>query len=152
MAYRCVKTFNSSPELVRRRTNLESLPREIRQYLERYGDRLSRSTQRAKWITSPDDRPERKGQTLATRDHDVIMPWAEERGAQPVTVQRKAGSIRTLRFDFPGYGGQSLQPISWNDWLRVFDDRKLAFIYQEQTRDGRQSNFWRLDSPDREEG
>jgi hypothetical protein len=138
MAYRCVKTFNSSPELVRRRTNLESLPRENRQCLERYGDRLSRSTQLAKWITSPDDRPERKGQTLATRDHDVIMRWAEERGAQPVTVQRKAGSIRTLRFDFPGYGGQSLQPISWNELAPSFR-RPKAGVHFPGTDAGRPS-------------
>ena len=32
-----------------------------------------------------------------------------------------------------------------------FDQRKLNLIYQEQLRDGRQSNFFRTESPDRED-
>ena len=57
-----------------------------------------------------------------------------------------------LRFNFPGYGGQSLQPINWDDWLRVFEDRDLVFVFQEHKADGQQSNFFILDNPSREDG
>lgn len=110
-------------------------------------------TRRAKWVESPEEHAERKGQTLATRNHDVIKRWAEERRASPATVasSRARNGPRTLRFDFPGYGGRDLVHIGWDDWLQTFDERGLVFLYQEQMRDGRQSNFFRLDNPTRED-
>jgi hypothetical protein len=86
-----------------------------------------------------------RGQTLVTRDHDVIRSWAEARGAVPATVEgQDAGRIRVLRLDFPGYGGDRLQPVSWDDWFAAFDARDLDVVYQEHTRDGAPSNFFRL--------
>ncbi|HLU44478.1 MAG TPA: hypothetical protein VKZ67_05595 [Natronosporangium sp.] len=86
------------------------------------------------------------GQTLRTRDHDRIRAWAEQRGAKPATV---AGTdfdneLGVLRLDFPGYHGSTLTEVSWEDWLRTFDERDLEFIYQEHTEDGRQSNFFKV--------
>ena len=116
-------------------------------------DRLSRSTKYAKWIESPDDHEEYPGQSLVTRNHEVIRRWAEERGAQPATVEGSEhdGHPGVLRFDFPGYGGQTLKPISWDEWLQTFDERNLAFHFQEHKKDGSLSNFFRLDSPERED-
>lgn len=54
-----------------------------------------------------------------------------------------------LRFDFPGYGGQNLQAISWDDWFRTFDERELVFLFQEHQRAGNERNVFHLDSPDR---
>ena len=93
------------------------------------------------------------GQTLRTRDRDTIQQWAEERGAKPATV---AGSehddhLGVLRFDFPGYGGQELKHVSWDEWFRTFEERKLEFVYQETKADGKQSNFFRVTNPDRED-
>ena len=93
------------------------------------------------------------GETLETKDHNTIKRWAEERGAKPATV---AGTehdkhLGVLRFDFPDYGGQDLKHVSWDEWLGTFDTRKLTFVYQETTKDGKQSNFFRLTSPDRED-
>ncbi|MFL5681226.1 MAG: hypothetical protein ACJ77B_11565 [Chloroflexota bacterium] len=125
---------------------------EDRKYLERFGDKLSKSTQRAKWTGSPDDSADRPGQTLATRSPDVIRAWAEERDARPVTATRGPdGSPRTLRFDF-GERSDRLEELTWEDWLGTFEDRQLVFIYQERKRDGSQSNFFRLDNPNREDG
>ena len=107
--------------------------------------------QRAKWIDSTKDHAERDGQTLATRNHDVIKSWAGERGGKPATTT-KDGPPRVLRFDFPGYGGQSLRKIDWDDWFGTFDDRGITFVYQERLRDGRESNFFRLTNPKREDG
>jgi hypothetical protein len=122
---------------------------EERRWLEQNRDELSGSTLRAKWIHGPADKPDRKGQTLATRDPDVIRRWAEARRGMPAAATRDAsGRPRTLRIDFPG--GGSLDHVEWNEWLRVFEERELVFLYQEQRRDGSQSNFFRLDSPGRE--
>lgn len=108
----------------------------------------------AKQITSTTEHAERAGQTLETRNHDVIMQWAEQRGAKPATVPDSEydGRPGVLRFDFPGYGGGSLQQISWDDWFRTFDERNLVFRYQETMRDGTASNFFILENPEREDG
>jgi hypothetical protein len=127
--------------------------REERQFLDKNASKLSKSTLRAKWMHG-DDRPDRNGQTLATRDPDVIRRWADARGAQPATVARRDGRRpRTLRFDFPQNGTSSrLEPIDWTEWLRTFEQRDLVFLFQEKRRNGSESNFFRLDSPKREEG
>ena len=46
--------------------------------------------------------------------------------------------------NFPGYGGERLQEISWDEFFRKFDEKNLEFLYQEQTRGGEQSNFFKL--------
>lgn len=93
------------------------------------------------------------GATLLTRNHDIIRRWAEARGAQPATVPgtEHEGRPGVLRFDFPGYGGQELKHISWDEWFRTFEARDLVFVYQETQKDGTPSNFFRFDSPHREE-
>lgn len=121
-------------------------------YLHEHGDRLSASVRHAKWIHGPDDQPERDGQTLATRNLDVIRAWAQARGASPATTpDGDAERPRVLRFDFPGYD-RELQPVSWEAWGDTFSSRDLVFLYQETLSSGRQSNFFRLDSPEREDG
>jgi hypothetical protein len=41
--------------------------------------------------------------------------------------------------------------VSWEEWFATFDERGLNFIYQEQRSDGQQSNFFRLENPQRED-
>jgi hypothetical protein len=100
-------------------------------------------------IDTLDEHADHNGQSLVTRNHDVIMRWAEERGARPATVARKSENARprVLRLDFPGYGGQDLEEIGWDEWFSVFDARGVSFIYQEKLKSGQQSNFFRLDNP-----
>jgi hypothetical protein len=137
----------------RTRGNGTNATEDERRFLERYGDRLSSSLKRAKWIHGPDDRPDRKGQTLATRSCDVIRAWAEERGARPAVATRgDDGRPRVLRLAFTEEGRGQLEEVSWDEWCRTFEERNLVFIYQQQKRDGTQSNFFRLDSPEREGG
>lgn len=107
-----------------------------------------------KEITSPSEHEDRPGQTLATRDHDTIRRWAEERGAIPATVPdtEHEGRPGVLTFDFPDDGeDENLEHISWDEWFRVFDERGLQFIYQEHTKDGTESNFFRTENPGRED-
>jgi hypothetical protein len=123
-----------------------------RRFLDEHRDKLSDSTLRANWIGSPDDREERPGQTLATRNHDVIKRWAEERKGQPATVSgtEHDDHFGVLRFDFPGYGGDKLEHVDWSRWFQTFDDRQLVFVFQEHKTNGNQSNFYHFDSPFRE--
>ncbi len=87
------------------------------------------------------------GETKITTDHETIRKWAEERGGRPSSVARTAGrgDAGLLRITFPGYGAEgSLSEVSWDDFFHKFDDKKLEFVYQEQTRDGRESRFFKF--------
>jgi hypothetical protein len=110
-------------------------------------------TKYAKVINSPDDKPDRRGQTLVTTNHEVIRRWAEARGGTQATVPGTEHGTRlgVLTFDFPGYGGENLEHVSWDEWFKTFDARKLNFLYQENKTDGTQSNFFRLENPKRED-
>jgi hypothetical protein len=136
------------------RITAKNLTDEDRRFLEEHADELGRTTLRAKWIHGRDEHADRAGQSLATRDHATIQRWAAERKAEPATVPGTEHEDRpgVLRFDFPGYGGRSLQHVPWEDWFSTFDQRQLVFVFQEQKRDGTQSNFFILDNPEREEG
>ncbi|HEX6030673.1 MAG TPA: hypothetical protein VFY90_04520 [Tepidiformaceae bacterium] len=87
------------------------------------------------------------GEAKTTTDHNRIRKWAEERGGHPATVQgtqskRDAGM---LRIDYPGYRGKaSLKEISWDEFFQKFDEKQLAFLYQDKTATGRQSRFSKL--------
>ena len=122
------------------------------QYLQEHAGELSKSTEHAKWIHSPHEHADHDGQTLATRSPEVIKAWADARGAHPATSPGgDAERPRVLRLDFPNYD-KGLQPVSWEAWLRTFEERELVFLFQENMKAGNQSNFFLLDSPHREEG
>ncbi|MDP9889360.1 Rho termination factor N-terminal domain-containing protein [Pseudarthrobacter enclensis] len=118
----------------------------------RHGDDSSKSLKYSQEITSPDEEPEREGRSLATTHHDVIKQWAEERGGVPATVDgtEHGDHLGVLRIDFRDRDAK-LREVSWEEWFKTFDDRRLNFIYQEQRSDGSQSNFFRLENPDRED-
>jgi len=119
----------------------------------RMGPEASRSLQYSQEVTSTDDEPEREGRSLATTHHEVIREWAEARGGRPATVDgtEHGDHLGVLRFDF-GDQTDRLREVSWEEWFETFDARRLNFIYQETRSDGSQSNFFRLDNPEREDG
>ena len=82
-----------------------------------------------------------------TTDHDKIRKWVEERGGKPAAV-RGTGSgddPGVLRIDFPGYTGEeSLRQITWEEFFDKFEKERLAFLYQEETKDGDESRFSKL--------
>ncbi len=127
--------------------------REDQKFIKEHGDQLSDTTTKyGKWIHNLDEHADRPGQSLVTRSHEVIQRWAEERGGRPATVAGTGPEERpgVLRFIFQD-GGDRLEEISWDDFFAVFDERNLVFLYQEQKSDGAQSNFFRLDNPERED-
>lgn len=93
------------------------------------------------------------GATLTTKDHDEIQSWTEARRAEPATVPgtEHGDHLGVLRFDFPGYGGDDLEHVSWDDWFDTIDRRDLEFKYQNTLADGKQSNFFVLTNPDRDD-
>ena len=141
---------NSSDIKATKATNLNP---EDEQFIEEHSDGLSDSTQRAKWIHSPDEKADRDGQTLTARSREVVEQWAEERGGRPATVPgtEHDGRPGVLRITFAREGNSRLEEISWDDWFRSFDERELVLIYQDRKTDGSTSNFFRLDNPERED-
>lgn len=82
-----------------------------------------------------------------TTDHETIRKWAEERGGKPAAVKNthKGDETGIIRIDFPGYsGGESLEPISWEEFFETFEDSQLALVFQEETESGQKSNFNKL--------
>jgi predicted HTH domain antitoxin len=118
----------------------------------RYGEASSKSLKYSQEITSTEDEAEREGRSLATTHHEVIRQWAEERGGTPATVEgtEHGDHLGVLRIDFGGED-KNLRRVSWEEWFNTFDARRLNFIYQEQRSDGNQSNFFRLENPERED-
>ena len=91
------------------------------------------------------------GESKTTTDHKIIQAWAEARGGQPSTVKRTehGDEAGVLRIDFPGYSGAgSLEHISWDEFFQKFDEKNLAFLYQEHTSSGEESRFFKLVSRD----
>jgi len=80
-----------------------------------------------------------------TTNHDEIRRWIEERNGKPATVKGTASrgdNAGMLRVDFPGDSGDdSLEEISWDDFFAKFDESNLAFLYQDEGDDGKESRF-----------
>lgn len=87
------------------------------------------------------------GESKTTTNHDEIRSWVEERGGNPARVKGtdKGKSAGLLRIDYPGFSGEdTLEQITWEEFFEAFDDNKLAFLYQDETKDGKQSRFSKL--------
>jgi hypothetical protein len=92
-------------------------------------------------------------ESKVTTDHKRIKQWVEERGGAPARVKDtdKGKSSGVLRIDYPGYeGADSLETITWEEFFQGFEQNNLAFLYQEETKDGSQSRFSKLIDRDSE--
>jgi hypothetical protein len=78
-----------------------------------------------------------------TTDHEEIRSWVEERDGHPAIVKgTEKGGSALLRIDYPGYSGEDrLEEIGWDEFFKIFDENKLAFLHQDQTADGELSRF-----------
>ena len=87
-----------------------------------------------------------KGQT--TTDHEEIRRWAEARGGRPMAAHGAGdGESQVIRLAFPNAPNsdpEGLQPISWDEWFRQFDENDLALLIEETTSAGEQSRFNKL--------
>ncbi len=82
-----------------------------------------------------------------TTDHELIKKWVEDRGGWPAKV-KATGSGKDpglLRIDFTGYSGEGqLEKIPWEDFFNKFDQKHLAFLYEDVTKSGKQSRFFKF--------
>jgi hypothetical protein len=82
-----------------------------------------------------------------TTDHAKIKQWVEERGGHPARVKGtdEGGSSGVLLIDYPGYSGtETLETISWEEFFLGFEENKLAFLYQDETKAGDEGRFSKL--------
>jgi glutathione synthase/RimK-type ligase-like ATP-grasp enzyme len=82
-----------------------------------------------------------------TTDHEEIRRWVDEHDGKPVIVKgtESEDGSGVLRIDFPGgAGADDFEEVDWDRWLEVFDDRDLAFLYQQQKASGEDSTFFKL--------
>jgi hypothetical protein len=86
-------------------------------------------------------------ESRVTTDHQRIKQWVEERGGHPARVidTETSRSSGVLRIDYPGYSGKdTLEEITWEEFFEGFEKNKLAFLYQDETKDGSESRFSKL--------
>jgi hypothetical protein len=72
------------------------------------------------------------GSSRVTTNHDEIRQWVESRGGHPARVKGTGDEddVGLLRIDYPGFSGEeTLEPISWDDFFKKFEEKKLAFVY-----------------------
>jgi hypothetical protein len=84
--------------------------------------------------------------TRVTIDHEEIRRWVEARRGVPARVKGtgNADDPGLLRIDFPDGPDPNLEPISWDEWFKKFDEKQLAFLYEERKADGEISYFNKL--------
>lgn len=120
-------------------------------------DRTGHASQAAQEADAVEDvtrntKTQTEAASYTTTDHDVIRAWAEARGGRPATVSGtgdsgSAGGGGVLRIEFDP-SEERLDDADWDEFFKVFDDRGLAFVYQEKTSDGETSRFNKLVSRD----
>jgi hypothetical protein len=84
-------------------------------------------------------------QASTTTDHKAIRHWIEERKGRPSVVKGTEGrdGEGILRVDFRE-PDDKLETIDWDIFFETFEDRKLAFLHQDRTADGKVSRFFKF--------
>ncbi len=90
------------------------------------------------------------GESTTTTDHETIRKWTEARDGEPAHIvgtgdEDDAG---LLRINFPGYDEENLEKISWDEFFEKFDEKNLAFLYQDELSSGDTSRFFKFVSRD----
>jgi hypothetical protein len=82
-----------------------------------------------------------------TTNHDEIRKWVEARNGVPATVAStgdddEPGILRILFQEQDS--GDSLEKISWDEFFEKFEEERLAFLYQDKTKQGKTSRFFKF--------
>ncbi|MBW3551302.1 MAG: hypothetical protein KY442_10980 [Proteobacteria bacterium] len=86
-----------------------------------------------------------KHEAQQTTDHQEIRRWVEAREGRPATVkgtEDEDDAAGLLRIAFRD--DVSLQTLGWDEFFEKFEDEDLAFLYQEETKDGKRSRFFKF--------
>ena len=73
-----------------------------------------------------------------TTNHETIRNWAEKKGGKPAAVARThqgadVGIVRIMFPNAPQSEHQALTEISWEEFFKEFERRKLALLYEEDS-------------------
>lgn len=73
-----------------------------------------------------------------TTNHETIREWVEKKGGKPAAVARThdGGDVGIVRIMFPDVQQsehQALTEISWDEFFKEFELRKLALLYDEDS-------------------
>src|SRR3954467_7553221 len=73
-----------------------------------------------------------------TTDHNTIRKWAEKHGGKPAAVKQthKGDDVGIVRIMFPKSKQSehdNLVEISWDEFFKEFDERKLALLYEKDS-------------------
>lgn len=80
-----------------------------------------------------------------TTNPDIIQQWAHERDGKPASIVDSDGDKTDLVIEFPDFRSSgNLKRIQWRSFHSEFDSRKLAFLYKEQSYDGKPSCYYKL--------
>lgn len=76
--------------------------------------------------------------TEVTTDHRKIKKWAEAHGGKPAAVDRthQKNDVGILQLMFPNAAQSDhshMVPISWEEFFKEFDSRRLALIYDPES-------------------
>jgi hypothetical protein len=84
-------------------------------------------------------------QAKTTTDHNEIRQWIESRQGRPTVVDGTQGKDGEgiLRVDFQEPDAK-LDEIPWDEFFKTFEDRKLAFLHQDETAGGKPSRFFKF--------
>lgn len=85
------------------------------------------------------------GESKTTTDHDEIRKWIEDRGGRPASVEGTGddNDAGLLRIDF-NEKDDKLEEVDWGSFFDKFEEKNLAFLYQDTTADGQQSRFFKF--------
>ena len=82
---------------------------------------------------------------VKTTDHETIRQWVEERNGKPASVagtSKGDEDVGLVGIDFAEDGeDDSLEQISWDEFFEKFEEKQLAFLYQDQKANGEPSTF-----------
>ncbi len=86
-------------------------------------------------------------ESKTTTDRETVKRWVEERDGKPALVKGTGDTGKgdgLLRINFPGGAEDSLENIEWDKFFTIFEENDLKFLYQEETKDGGQSRFFKF--------
>ena len=69
-------------------------------------------------------------EVIVTEDTDHIQDWIEEHGGKPAMTDEVGSVDIELGIDFEDEDeDENLEPISWEDFFLILDEKDLAFAY-----------------------
>ena len=86
-------------------------------------------------------------ESKTTTKHNEIQSWVEKRNGKPAIVEgtednQEAAGL--LRIKFSDDSGNNLKEVDWDEFFDTFEEKKLAFLYQDKTKDGDESRFFKF--------